>query len=250
MKAVLLAAGKGKRLKPLTDNIPKVMVPINGKPILEYHIVQLKKVEIKDIFINLHHLSEKIKNYFKDGRKWGVNILYSYEPEILGTAGAVKKLEKELGSDPFLVVYGDNLIEINYRKFIKYSENRDAIGTVAVFEKEDVRGSGILDIGYRNRVLHFVEKPKSEEIFSHWASAGIFYFCQEIFDYIQPEFSDLGFDVLPRVIKEGKKLYAYKLKDEVWGIDNPGILKELIERKSVDAKSELNKLGLEKTLES
>ena len=123
MKAVLLAAGKGTRLKPLTDNIPKVMIQINGKAILEYHIEQLAETGIIDIYINLHYLSEKIKNHFEDGRKWGVKINYSYEPEILGTAGALKKLSRELRTDPFLVVYGDNFLEINYKDFIEYAEN-------------------------------------------------------------------------------------------------------------------------------
>ena len=118
MKAVLLAAGKGERLKPLTENLPKVMISINGKPILEYHIEMLANAGTTDVFINLHHLPEKIMEYFKDGKKWGLKIQYSYEPEILGTAGAVKKLEKELRPGPFLVIYGDNFLKINYRDFI------------------------------------------------------------------------------------------------------------------------------------
>jgi NDP-sugar pyrophosphorylase family protein len=231
MKAVLLAAGKGTRLKPLTDTLPKVMIPINGKPILEYHLQQLAKAQITDIFINLHHLPKKINEYFEDGIKWKIKIQYSYEPEILGTAGAVKKLEKELGDEPFLVVYGDNFLEINYKDFITYAEKRNGIGTIAVFKKEDVRECGILDIGYRQKVLHFVEKPKSSEVFSHWVNAGVYYFRNKIFNFIRPDHSDFGIAVFPRVLKEGETLYAFKLTQEVWGIDSIELLNQLRKRK-------------------
>ena len=231
MKAVLLAAGKGVRLKPLTDNLPKVMIPINGKPILEYHIEMLSDAEITDVFINLHHLPEKIMEYFKDGKKWGLKIQYSYEPEILGTAGAVKKLEKELRPSPFLVIYGDNFLKIDYGDFIRYSEKKNGVGTIAAFWKEDVKESGILSLGHRQKIKRFVEKPTCEEAFSHWVNAGVFYFREKVFDFIEPKYSDFGFDVLPRMIKEGIELYAYKLKERVWAIDTLDLLDELLKRK-------------------
>ena len=231
MKAVLLAAGKGERLKPLTENFPKVMISINGKPILEYHIEMLADSEITDVFVNLHHLPEKIKEYFKNGAKWGLKIQYSYEPEILGTAGAVKKLEKELRPGPFLVIYGDNFLKIDYGDFIRYSEKKNGVGTIAAFWKEDVKESGILSVGYRQKISRFVEKPRPEEVFSHWVSAGVFYFREKVLDFIEPEYADFGFDVVPRMLKEGKELYAYKLKGMVWGIDTLELLDELLKRK-------------------
>ena len=231
MKAVLLAAGKGVRLKHLTENLPKVMIPINGKPILEYHIEMLADAEITDVFINLHHLPEKIMEYFKDGKKWGLKIRYSYEPEILGTAGAVKRLEKELRPGSFLVIYGDNFLKIDYGDFIRYSEKKNGVGTIAAFWKEDVRESGILSVGYRQKISRFVEKPKLEEVFSHWVSAGVFYFREKVLDFIEPKYADFGFDVVPKILKEGKELYAYKLKGMVWGIDTLELLDELLKRK-------------------
>jgi NDP-sugar pyrophosphorylase family protein len=231
MKAILLAAGKGTRLRPLTDNIPKVMIPINGKPLIEYHLEQLARGGISNIFINLHHLPEKIKEFVADGKKWGINVNYSYEPEILGTAGAVKKLEKKLGSEPFLVVYGDNFLEIDYKDLIQYSKRKNGTGTVVIFEKEDVSGSGILEIGDGDEILRFVEKPKPSEIFSHRVSAGIYYFNKKIFDFIPPSYSDFAFDVLPLVLKKKEKLYAYNLKKKVWGIDSFELLEELRKEK-------------------
>jgi len=232
MKAVLLAAGKGTRLKPLTDNIPKVMIPINGKPILEYHIEQLAETEVREVFINLHHLPKKIKAYFQDGRKWGLNIQYSYESEILGTAGAVKKLENKLGKEPFLGVYGDNFLDINYKDFVGCAQSNNGIGTVVVFNKEDVPGCGILDIGENNRVIRFKEKPAEDEIFSNWVSAGVFYFRKKIFKYIDPGFSDFGFDVLPRILDRKERLFAYKLNSEVLAVDRLELLTKLRKQKS------------------
>jgi len=227
MKAVLLAAGKGERLRPLTKSLPKVMIPINGKPILEYHVEMLAKAQIKDVFINLHHLPNQIKDYFKDGRKWHLRIHYSYEPEILGTAGAVKKLERELRPDPFLVIYGDNFLKIHYKDFIKYSEKKNGIGIIAVFRKKAVKESGIVSVGTSQKIDRFVEKPKPEEVFSHWANAGVYYFREKVFDFIEPKFSDFGLDVLPRILNQGEELYAYKLKERVWAIDNLRLLKAL-----------------------
>ena len=230
MKAVLLAAGKGTRLRPLTDEMPKVMIPINGKPVLEYHIEQLARAGIKDIIINLHYLPDSIRNYFLDGSKWATRIHYSYEPEILGTAGAIKKLEAELEDDAFLVVYGDNFLEITYRDFVAFSESKTGIGTVVVIEKDNVLGSGILDIEEGDRVLRFIEKPDPSGVISHWVNAGVYYFSNCIFNYIEPGYSDFGYDVLPRILKAGETLTAYKLKNEVWAIDDVDLLKKIKNR--------------------
>ena len=123
MKAIVLAAGKGERLKPLTNHVPKVMLLIANKPILQYHIEQLKKAGITDIAINLHHMPEKIKEYFGDGTRFGVNINYSYEENLLGTAGAVKKL-KGFFDKTFVVVYGDIFSELNLKKLIDFHKQK------------------------------------------------------------------------------------------------------------------------------
>jgi len=231
MKAFLLAAGKGIRLKPLTDRIPKVMIPVAGKPILEYHVEQLAASGIREIFINLHHLPEKIKGYFQAGQKWGVHIKYSYEPAILGTAGAVKRLEKSLAREPFLVIYGDNYLQSDYADLIASAERKNGIGTVAVFKKEDVGGSGIVEIGAGQRILRFAEKPKAKDVFSHWVNAGIYYFQPAVFKFIESDYSDFGFDVLPYLLQRGERLYAYKLKTAVWAVDSLELLDQLRKRK-------------------
>jgi NDP-sugar pyrophosphorylase family protein len=227
MKAVLLAAGKGTRLKPLTDDLPKVMIPANGKPILEYHVEILARAGIEEVFINLHYLPEAIPRHFGDGARWGVRIQYSYEPEILGTAGAVGKLSPLLRDGPFLVVYGDNYLEIDLPGFIKASEAREGTGTVAVFEKADVTGSGILELDKNDEVVRFKEKPTPNEVFSHWVNAGIFYLRPDIFDHIPAGFSDFGLDVVPSVLHKRGRLYAYRLSGGVWAIDDLDLLNAL-----------------------
>jgi NDP-sugar pyrophosphorylase family protein len=227
MKAVLLAAGKGTRLRPLTDEKPKVMIPIAGKPILEHHVEHLAGAGIREIFINLHHLPERVMSHFGDGRKWGVRIRYSFEPEILGTAGAVKKIEAELRGGPFLVVYGDNYLEMDLSGFIEASAARDGVGTFAVFEKADVTGSGILELGRDDEVVRFKEKPLPGEVFSHWVSAGLFYFRPAVFEYIPSGYSDFGLDVIPRLLHDEGRLFARRLKGGVWAIDDLSLLNEL-----------------------
>ena len=227
IKAVLLAAGKGTRLRPLTDEMPKVMIPIAGKPILEHHVEHLAGAGIQEIFINLHHLPERITSHFGDGRKWGVRIRYSLEPEILGTAGAVKKLEAVLRGGLFLVVYGDNYLEMDLSGFIEASAARDGVGTIAVFEQADVNGSGILELGKDDEVVRFKEKPAPDEVFSHWVSAGVFYFRPAIFEYIPSGYSDFGFDVIPRLFHDGGRLFARRLEGGVWAIDDLDLLNVL-----------------------
>jgi NDP-sugar pyrophosphorylase family protein len=227
MKAVLLAAGKGTRLRPLTDEMPKVMIPIAGKPILEHHIVHLAEAGIREIYINLHHLPERITSHFGDGGKWGVRIRYSFEPEIMGTAGAVKKLESELRGGPFLVVYGDNYLEMDLSGFIEASAARDGVGTIAVFEQADVNGSGILELGKDDEIVRFKEKPAPDEVFSHRVSAGLFYFRPAIFEYIPSGYSDFGLDVIPKILMSGGRLFAHRLRGGVWAIDDIELLNTL-----------------------
>jgi len=227
MKAILLAAGKGTRLSSLTDKIPKVMIPIAGKPILEHHVEHLAGAGIQEIFINLHHLPERITSYFGDGRKWGVRIRYSFEPEIMGTAGAVKKLEAELRGGPFLVVYGDNYLEMELSGFIEASAASEGVGTIAVFEKADVTGSGIIEMGRGDEVVRFKEKPAPDEVFSHWVGAGLFYFRPAIFEYIPSGYSDFGLDVIPRLLRDGGRLFGRCLKGGVWAIDDLDLLNTL-----------------------
>lgn len=226
MKAIILAAGKSERLKNILKNIPKPMVKIKNRPILEHNILWLKRYGIKEIYINLHHLANVIKDYFKDGAKWGVNITYSYEPVLLGTAGAVRKIIdeywniQEIGG--FLVLYGDNLVDFNLEEILIFHRAKQGVATIVVYEREEVSQSGIVALDKENQIIKFIEKPKQEEVISHLVNAGIYVFEPKIIDYIkQGEFLDFGRDVFPNMIERGEKIFGKIIKGDLIAIDTP-----------------------------
>jgi mannose-1-phosphate guanylyltransferase len=223
MKVVLLAAGEGTRLGELTERVPKVMLPVDGVPILEHVIRRLQAQGFCDLYINLHHLSYVIRDHFRDGKGLGVNITYSYEPEILGTAGAVARLLPHLGKEPFLVVYGDNLTDCDFFQLIEWHLLCGSAATIAVHAREDVTSSGVMVLEEESgRIQELVEKPSADQAASlgHWVSAGIFVIERELAQLIPPGFSDFGHDVFPLALERGVKLYAYKVENVIW-IDTP-----------------------------
>lgn len=223
MKVVLLAAGEGTRLGELTENVPKVMLPVDGVPILEHTLRRLQAQGFRDVYINLHHLPDVIRDHFGDGRRFGVNITYSYEPEILGTAGAVAKLLPQLGDDPFLVVYGDNLTDCHFRQLVEFHEDRKPAVTFGVHWREDVTSSGVVVFEEESgRIQKLVEKPSPHQAASlgNWVSAGVFVLEWEIADSIPPGFRDFALHIFPHLLKAGLELYAHKVNNVIW-IDTP-----------------------------
>ncbi|MDP2897528.1 MAG: nucleotidyltransferase family protein [bacterium] len=223
MKVVLLAAGEGTRLGGLTEEVPKVLLPVNGVPIIEHTIRRLETQGFRDMYINLHHLPDAIRKHFGDGSRLGVNMTYSYEPEILGTAGAVRKLLPQLGSEPFLVVYGDNLTDCDFRQLVQAHGHSRAAATISVHWREEVTSSGVVVFDEKTgRIERLVEKPSPEEAaeLGHCVSAGIFVLDKEIMELIPPGFSDFGRDVFPQALERGMALHAFKVKNVIW-IDTP-----------------------------
>jgi len=221
MKALLLAAGEGKRLRPLTEKLPKPMVPVAGKPILEHNINFLSGWGIREIAINLHHCPEVVTNHFGDGSEFGVTITYSYEPELLGTAGAVKKLE-HFFEETFLVFYADNLINCDMAHLLIFHRAHQGIGTIVLHHRDDVSQSGIAILGQFDRVTQFMEKPQEDKVRSHWVSSGIFVLEPEVFKYIPSRIpSDFGKEVLPELLRQSERLYGYRLRadEKIWWID-------------------------------
>lgn len=223
IKVVLLAAGEGTRLGGLTEEIPKVLLPVSGVPVIEHTIQRLKSQGFREMYINLHHLPDAIRNHFEDGKRFGVRITYSYEPEILGTAGAVRKLLPQLGDGPFLVVYGDNLTDCDFRQLVQAHRESQAAATIAVHWRQDVTSSGVVVFDEKSgRIEKLVEKPSPEEAaeLGHWVSAGIFVLDKEIMELIPPGFSDFGRGIFPQALKRGMALHAFKANNVIW-IDTP-----------------------------
>ena len=206
MKALILAAGIGERLRPLTNDIPKVMVEVCGKPCLQYNIELLKKYGITDIGINTHYLPKSITDYFGDGSRFGVKIRYSFEPIILGTSGALNNF-RDFFQEDFLVIYGDVIHKTDIGKMVSEHNKKKGIGMIALDKRSQIgKGAVILEKGL---VKKFVEKP-CEEINGALVNSGIYVLNPKIFDYIPEGVSDFGKGIFPDILRKGLKLYGFE----------------------------------------
>jgi NDP-sugar pyrophosphorylase family protein len=213
------------------------MVEINGKPILEHNILLLKRYGITDIYINLHHQPDVIREHFGNGKKYGVNIKYSYEETLLGTAGAVRKIADEYWDrkECFILLYGDNLYEYDLREIINFHMKKKGIVTVAVYEKDNVSQSGIVVLDKDNKILKFIEKPKPEEAVSNLVNTGIYILEPDVLAYIPPgKTLDFGKDVFPELIEKGEDIFGVMIKGKLIAIDTPELLKEALRTTKTD----------------
>ena len=224
MRALLLSAGLGTRLGPYTESVPKCMVQVAGRPLVARTVEWLRDRGIDDLTMNLHHRPEVIERYFGDGSSHGVRMRYSYEPELLGTAGALLPPRSRFAGDRFLVVYADNLIQCDLDRLTSLHEDLHAILTIALFAREDVSASGVAEVDDRGRVHAFREKPRPDEIAGNWVSAGLLLCEPRVLDYVpQGQASDFGTDVLPAIIGAGETVGGYRMGAEeslLW-IDTP-----------------------------
>jgi len=220
-KAMLLAAGTGNRLQPLTNNISKCMIPVGGRPILEHNIEVLREFGVNELIVNLHHLPDSVSNYFGNGEEWGVRLSYSFEHELLGTAGAVKKIE-EFFDGPFFVWYGDNLSTIRLDRLWALHSKKQATATIALYQRPDPTNSGIVAINDNDRVTKFLEKPHADQVFSTWVNAGILVLEKTVLEKIPSgTVMDFGRDVFPVLLNAGTPVYGYRMSSDerLWWID-------------------------------
>ena len=213
-KAMVLAAGLGTRLRPLTDLISKPMAPIVNRPVMEHIIKLLAGHGFKDIVCNLHYFPDEIKNHFRDGSKWGVNIVYSFEEELLGTAGGVKKVEDFFQGQTFLVISGDALTDINLSEAYDFHKEKKGEATLILTEVEDTTQFGVVILDEQKRIKGFQEKPLSGEAKSNLANSGIYFFEPSIFKYMPPkgQFYDFGKNLFPDLLERDIPYYGYKHK--------------------------------------
>jgi len=225
-QAVILSAGLGTRLRPLTNTIPKGMIPILGKPLLEHNIEQFKKHGVKEFFINLHYLPDVIKNYFGSGRKFGVKINYHYEPEILGTAGGIKNFEQLLDEE-FFVIYGDVISFVDYSAYYDYFRTKkDAIGAQRIGNTNNPQDKDLVEVDKELRFLKVYPKPHKELPPNFKAMRGIFILEKKILSFVPPNTPfEIGSQLLPAVIDSGEKFYGYECDDYSQGIDTIEVYK-------------------------
>ncbi|MAE42563.1 nucleotidyltransferase [Candidatus Woesearchaeota archaeon] len=200
-KAVILVGGKGTRLRPLTYKTPKCMLEIQGKTLTEHLFDLLKKYGIRDIIMSVGYMKEKVKDYYGDGSKFGVNIEYVEEDEPLGTAGPLK-LAKNMLHDSFLVTNGDELKNINIPRMFGLHKRKDTLGTIALTTVTDPSLYGVAKLS-GSRILEFVEKPKPQEAPSNLINAGFYILEPKVIDMIPDGFSMLEQDIFPKLAKQG-----------------------------------------------
>jgi mannose-1-phosphate guanylyltransferase len=222
LKGMILAAGQGTRVRPLTKDLPKPMIPILGRPVMEYLIEHLARHGVREIMINVAHLHRKIEQYFGNGQRLGVEIGYSYEgvaengevaPKPLGSAGGMRRIQDFGGffDQTTIVMCGDALIDLDIGAALFEHKQKKAMVTVITMPvpKTEVGNYGIVEMDKAGRVISFVEKPQIKDALSNHASTGIYFFEPEVINLIPPnENFDIGSQLFPLLVKEGMPFYA------------------------------------------
>jgi NDP-sugar pyrophosphorylase family protein len=216
MRVMIMAAGKGTRLRPITDSVPKPMAPVVNRPALHHILRLLSRHGLRQVVINLHHLPDAIVSYVGDGSWLGMEITYSHEPKLLGTSGGVKNNEGFLGGGTFLVMSGDALTDIDLTGLIAAHRRNGSIATLAVKEVADPSLYGVLVLDDDQRVMGFQEKPSLAEARSRLCNCGIYVLEPEIFEYIPAgRFDDFGSRLLPDLLAAGIPFHAEPI-DAYW----------------------------------
>jgi len=228
-KALVLAGGRGIKMRPFTYEIPKTLIPVKDKPILEYTIELLKENQIRDIIILVGHLGDKIKSHFGDGSNFGVRINYVDENKPKGTAAPLrkKKIKEFIGKSPFVTIYGDTLIDIDLRDIIDFHQTHPGIATMALTSYDQPYEFGVVRL-HGNRIVKFTEKPQKKGRVSHLINAGLFVFNPEILNYVPKKgYSMLEKDVFPKLVKENK-LYGYPFEGQWFDVSTPEVYEEVL----------------------
>jgi len=210
MRAVLMAGGSGTRLRPLTCDLPKPMVPILNRPIAEHIINLLRRHGITEIIATLHYLPDVMRDYFQDGSDFGVQMTYAVEEDQpLGTAGCVKNVA-DLLDETFLVISGDSITDINLSEAIAFHKRKGAKATLVLAHMANPLEFGVVITDEDGRIRRFLEKPSSSEIFSDTVNTGTYILEPEVLDYLPAnEESDFSKDLFPLLLEKDQSLYGY-----------------------------------------
>ncbi|MBW4643488.1 MAG: NDP-sugar synthase [Goleter apudmare HA4340-LM2] len=229
MKAMILAAGKGTRVRPITYTIPKPMIPILQKPVMEFLLELLRQHGFDQIMVNVSHLAEEIENYFRDGQRFGVQIAYSFEGKIddngklvgeaIGSAGGMRRIQdfSPFFDDTFVVLCGDALIDLDLTAAVKWHKSKGSIATIISksVPLEEVSSYGVVVTDEQGRIKAFQEKPSVEEALSTNINTGIYIFEPEVFKYIPSEVEyDIGSQLFPKLVEVGAPFFAIPMDFE------------------------------------
>ena len=211
VKAMVLAAGKGTRLAPLTDVLPKPMAPVAGKPMIGHIFELLEEAGVEEVHVNVYHLAETILDHY-GWETWmnGMTVNFTREDELMGTAGGVRRVSERF-DETFIVIMGDALTDVDLRKVVAFHKERGALATLALMRVTDTSQYGVVELGPDGDILAFQEKPDPSEAISTLANTGIYVLEPEALRYI-PEgaFFDFAKDVFPRLLEAGEKFVGYE----------------------------------------
>lgn len=221
MKAVVLAGGYGTRLRPLTETVPKPLLPVAGEPCIDYVLRSLASAGFRQIIVATSYMSDRVIKRIGDGVDYDASILYSFEAAPAGTAGAVKTLEQFVDGT-FVVASGDVLADVNLKKLYEGHAERGALATMALTRAEDPRQFGVVEVDAEGRLVRFQEKPAPEEAFSDLINAGIYVLEPEVLAYV-PERKTFDFskDLFPLLLAKGEALYGMELEGLWMDIGRP-----------------------------
>jgi mannose-1-phosphate guanylyltransferase len=223
MKAMILAAGKGTRVQPITYTIPKPLIPILHKPVMEFLVDLLKQHDFTEIMVNVSHLAKEIESYFHDGQRFGVQIAYSFEGTIrengelegqaMGSAGGMRRIQDfyPFFDDTFVVLCGDALIDLDLTAAVKWHREKGSLATIVTksVPREEVSSYGVVVTDEDGKVKAFQEKPTIEEALSTNINTGIYIFEPEVLNYIPSgQEYDIGGDLFPKLVETGAPFYA------------------------------------------
>ena len=228
MKAMILAAGKGTRVRPITHTIPKPMIPILQKPVMEFLLELLREHGFTEIMVNVSHLAEEIENYFRDGQRFGVEIAYSFEGRIedgeligdaMGSAGGLKKIQnfQHFFDDTFVVLCGDALVDLDLTEAVKRHKAKGALASLITkrVPRDQVSSYGVVVTDEDGRVRSFQEKPEVDEAASDMINTGIYIFEPEVLDFVPSDQAfDIGSDLFPKLVAAGAPFYALPMEFE------------------------------------
>ena len=221
MKAMVLAAGLGTRLRPLTYEIPKPMVPVLDRPVMAHILGLLKRQGYDEVIANLHYFPDAVRGYFGD------RIEYRFEEELLGTAGGVRNVADFFGDDPVVVISGDALTDVDLNALVERHRQAGGIGTLTVKKVPDTREYGVVIHDSEGRIQGFQEKPDPAEALSDLGNCGIYCFSPEIFDYFPDRpFADWAQDVFPALLENDVPFHVYETTDYWNDVGSLGELRE------------------------
>jgi mannose-1-phosphate guanylyltransferase/phosphomannomutase len=210
VKALLLAGGQGTRLRPLTDDRPKPMVDIGGEPAIAHALRWLRRQGVAEVAINLHSHPEVLRRFVGDGSQFDLQVIYSFESEILGTAGALRPLHEFFrADDAFVVLYGDVLTDLDLRPVQEAHAASRAAATIVVSRVDDPTQAGIVAFDGDSRISRLVEKPAASDVFSDWGNAGIYLCGPAVLRYVSADGpQDFARDLFPAMLRDGCHLLA------------------------------------------